>query len=330
MDFRILGRLEVLEEDRAVTLAGSKQRALLALLVLHANETLSADRLIDELWGERPPATATKTLQVHISRLRKALEGSLENGSARVLMTREGGYELRTDRESVDSCRFERLLIEGRNELAAGRPERAASVLEAALSLWRGPPLAEFADEHFAQAEIARLEELRPAALEELIEAKLALGHHSEVVGALEPLIAEHPYRERLRALMMLALYRCDRQADALQAYQDARRTLVEELGIEPGDRLRELERAILAQDPALGLLRDDPVPAAPPRAAAADTASSPSSVTTRRVRGAHIALAAALAALLAAVIVVLPGGGRGSAAIDRILRGPAVGVVAE
>ena len=254
MDFRILGRLEVLEGDRALALAGTKQRALLALLVLHANESLSADRLIDELWGEFPPATAAKTLQVHVSRLRKALEGALESGAAGVVVTREGGYELRADRESVDACRFERLLIEGRSELAAGRPERAVSALEAALAMWRGPPLAEFAGQHFAQAEIARLEDLRVAALEELIEAKLALGRHAEVVGALEPLIAGQPYRERLRAQLMLALYRCDRQAEALQAYQDARRKLVEELGIEPGERLRELERAILAQDPALAL----------------------------------------------------------------------------
>ena len=254
MDFRILGRLEVLEGDRAVTLAGTKQRALLALLLLHANETLSADRLIDELWGEFPPATAAKTLQVHISRLRKALQRISGSGAAAVVVTREGGYELRADRESIDSGRFERLVSEGRSELVAGRPERAVSALEAALSMWRGPPLAEFADQHFAQAETARLEDLRVAALEELIEAKLALGRHAEVVGALEPLIAGQPYRERLRAQLMLALYRCDRQAEALQAYQDARRKLVEELGIEPGERLRELERAILAQDPALAL----------------------------------------------------------------------------
>jgi DNA-binding SARP family transcriptional activator len=153
MDFRILGRLEVLEGDRAVTLAGAKQRALLALLVLHANETLSADRLIDQLWGEFPPATAAKTLQVHISRLRKALDGSPENGAACAVVTREGGYELRANRDSVDACRFEQLVAEGRNELGAGRPERAVSVLETALSMWRGPPLAEFAGQDFAQAE---------------------------------------------------------------------------------------------------------------------------------------------------------------------------------
>ena len=257
MDFRILGPLEVLDEGRAITLGGSKQRALLALLLLHANETLSTDRLIDELWGERPPANAAKTVQVQISRLRKALAGEAVNGSAGVIVTRERGYELRLDPERLDSHRFERLVAEGRSELTGGHPGRAVSTLEGALSLWRGAPLPELAYEPFAQPEIARLDELRVAALEQLVEAKLALGAHAEVVGQLEALIAEHPYRERLRAQLMLALYRCDRQADALQAYQDTRRTLVEELGIEPGERLRELERAILAQEPGLHLAEE-------------------------------------------------------------------------
>jgi DNA-binding SARP family transcriptional activator len=254
MDFRILGPLEVLDEGRALGLGGSKQRALLALLVLHANETLSVDRLIDALWGERPPATAAKTVQVHVSRLRKALAGGAGSDPAALVATREHGYELRLDPERLDAYRFERLLAQGRSELAASRPRRAASALEQALSLWRGPPLADLAYESFAQRETARLEDLRAAALEELVEAKLALGRHAEVVGELERLVADHPYRERPRAQLMLALYRCDRQADALQAYQNARHTLVEELGIEPGERLRALERAILAQDPKLQL----------------------------------------------------------------------------
>jgi DNA-binding SARP family transcriptional activator/tetratricopeptide (TPR) repeat protein len=256
MEFRILGPLEALEEGRVVTLGGGKQRALLAVLLLHANETLTTDRLIDELWGENPPATAAKTIQVRIARLRRALAG---NGSAGVVVTRGHGYQLKLDPERLDARRFERLVAEGRSELAAGRPARAASMLERALSLWRGPPLADLAYEPFAQREIARLDDLRAAALEQLIEAKLALGRHAEVVGQLETLIAEHPYRERLRAQLMLALYRSERQADALQAYQDARRTLVEELGIEPGERLRELERAILAQDPGLHLAVAEP-----------------------------------------------------------------------
>ena len=262
MDFHILGRLEVLDEGReTVAVAGSKQRALLALLLLHGNETLSTTRLIDELWGEEPPATAAKTVQVHVSRLRKALAaGENGNGSAGLVLTREHGYELRLDPERLDAARFERLLAEGRSELAAGRPERAASALEHGLALWRGPPLADLAYERFAQPEIARLDELKGVALELLIEAKLALGRHAEVIAELETLTREHPYRERLRGLLMLALYRSDRQAEALQAYQDARRQLVAELGIEPGEQLRDMERAILAQDPALSLPAAEPV----------------------------------------------------------------------
>jgi DNA-binding SARP family transcriptional activator len=251
MDFRILGPLEVLDKDDRVALGGDKQRALLALLLVNAGETLSTDRLIDELWGEHPPATAAKTVQVHISRLRKALAAGDSDG---LVVTREHGYQLDIDPERLDSRRFERLLGEGRAELAERRPDRAAAVLEDALALWRGRPLADLSYEPFAQAEIARLEELREAALEQLIEAKLALGRHVEVIGELEALIGAFPYRERLRAQLMLALYRSDRQADALQAYQDARVTLTGELGIEPGERLRELERAILAQDPALAV----------------------------------------------------------------------------
>ena len=259
----MLGPLEVLAEGRPITLAGSKQRALLALLLMHANETLGTDRLVDELWGERPPANAAKTVQMQISRLRKALAGEPGDVAASPLMTRERGYELRIDPDRLDSQRFELLVGQGRDELAGGNPEGVVSTLERALSLWRGAALGELAYEPFAQREIARLDDLRVAALEQLIEAKLQLGGHAEVVGQLEALISDHPYRERLRAQLMLALYRSDRQADALQAYQEARRTLVEELGIEPGERLRELERAVLAQDSQLHLpVKDDPAAA--------------------------------------------------------------------
>jgi predicted ATPase/class 3 adenylate cyclase/DNA-binding winged helix-turn-helix (wHTH) protein len=248
MDFRILGPLEALDGRQRVALGGSKLRAVLALLLLHANETLSTDRMIDELWGDHPPAAAAKTLQVHISRLRKALG----DGSADVVVTRDHGYELQLDPEHLDAHRFERLVAEARAALEAEHPGAALPALEQALSLWRGPPLADLAYEGFAQREVARLEEQHAAAIELLIEAKLVLGRHAEVIGQLESLVDAHPYREGLRAQLMLALYRADRQADALQAYQDARRILVEELGIEPGERLRELERAILAQAPEL------------------------------------------------------------------------------
>ena len=254
MDFRILGPLEALQEGRAVTLGGSKQRALLAVLLLHANETLSADRLIEELWGDRPPATASKTVQVHVSRLRKTLGQRPGDGRGGVVVTRDRGYELTLEPEHLDAHRFERLVAAGRSEHAAGRAARAASLLEQALGLWRGPALADLAHEPFAQREIARLEDLRVSAEELLIDAQLELGRHEQILGRIEELIDEHPYRERLRAQLMIALYRCERQADALQAYQDARRKLVEDLGLEPGERLRELERAILSHDPALAV----------------------------------------------------------------------------
>jgi DNA-binding SARP family transcriptional activator len=257
MDFRILGPLAVFDEGRDIPVLGSKQRALLGLLLLHGNETLSTGRVIDELWGDHPPATATKSVHVHVSRLRKALAADPGNGTTGLLLTHEHGYELRVEPETLDSHRFERLADEGGRELAAGHAEQAVAALAAALALWRGPPLSDLVSEPFAQPEIARLEELRIVAVEQLIGARLGLGEHDAVVSQLEALIREHPYRERLRGQLMLALYRADRQADALQAYTNARRSLVGDLGIEPGEHLRELERQILAQDPALAL----PVP---------------------------------------------------------------------
>ena len=237
MDFRVLGPLEVLDEGRVVALGGSRQRVLLVLLLLHVNETLSIDRLVDDLWGERPPAGAGKTLYVQISRLRKALAAADGRRSERegVVITHERGYRLALDRERIDAHRFEQLVAGGGRELAAGRPEQAAGALERALALWRGAALADVAYEPFAQAEIKRLHELRITALEQQVETDLALGRHADVVGRLPALIADHPYREHLRGQLMLALYRCDRQADALQAYRDARTELVDGLGIEPG-----------------------------------------------------------------------------------------------
>jgi YVTN family beta-propeller protein len=248
MEFRILGPLEVLDEERVLDVGGGRQRSVLALLLLHANEVVSSDRLIDELWPDKPPPSAAKIVQVHVSRLRKALDGVGEG----VLMTRGRGYLLRVEPGQLDRDRFDRFLAEGRAALAAGEPQRADDALRRALALWRGPPLPEFAYDSFAQVEIAQLEELRVGALEERIDADLALGRHDPVIPELEQLVRRHPLRERLRCQLILALYRAGRQAEALDAYRDARRTLAEELGLEPSPALRQLERSILAHDPAL------------------------------------------------------------------------------
>lgn len=247
MDYRILGPLQALDGDRPLALGGVRQRAVLALLLMHRNEAVSRDLLVDELWGEQPPATATKVLQNCVSALRKELPGGAET-----LRTLGAAYELRVSADELDRDRFERLLAEGRAALAAGDPDEAADVLHRALALWHGPPLADFAYERFAQDEITRLEELHVAALEDRIDADLALGRHAELVPELEGLVTRHPLRERLRSQLMLALYRSGRQAEALDAYRAGRRALLAELGIEPGRALHELERMILEQDPAL------------------------------------------------------------------------------
>src|SRR5262245_61133077 len=216
MEFRILGPLEVVEDGRALRLGSRKQRALLALLVLHAGKVVSRDQLIDHLWHGDPPAAAETTLRSHISRLRSAL------GASR-LLSRAPGYALVLEPDELDAARCERLLGEGREALAHDRARDAAERLRSALALWRGSALADVAYEPFAQGEIARLEELRLSLLEERIEADLALGRHADVVGELELLVAEHPLRERLRGQLMVALYRSGRQADALESYQQAR-----------------------------------------------------------------------------------------------------------
>jgi len=258
MDYRVLGPLEVRDGQESVPLAGAKQRALLALLLVHANHVLSRDRLVDELWGDEPPETAVQSLQVYVSRLRKLLPSD-------TLLTRPPGYLLEVEPSELDLQRFERLLAEGHEALARGDAGRASDVLHDALALWRGPALAEFVFEPFAQAEIGRLEDLRLAAVEERIEADLALGRHADLIGELEALVAENPYRERLRRQLMIALYRSGRQAEALEAYQQARRALVDELGIEPSGALQQLEKAILNQDEAL---ETRSVPSAPTRRA--------------------------------------------------------------
>jgi DNA-binding SARP family transcriptional activator len=244
VEYRILGPLEVAANGRAVPLGGTKQRSLLAVLLLHRSAVVPTDQLVEDLWGAEAPAAAAKTVQVHVSRLRKALGND-------ALETRAGGYALNVETASVDLFRFEELTQNGRRLLAAGDPAAARAAFGEALALWRGPPLADFAYEPFAQTEIARLEELRVAALEDRIEADLALGENASLVPELEALVAAHPLRERLRRQLMLALYRSGRQADALHAYREARSTL-DDLGIAPTRALRELEAAILRHDPSL------------------------------------------------------------------------------
>src|SRR5262245_19855904 len=245
VEVRLLGPLEVGVSGRRLELRRQKQRALLALLALRAGEVVSTDRLVDELWGAEPPKAAVGSLQNLVSELRKAL-------GAEVLVTRAPGYVLAVDRDRVDAHRFERLALEAQE----GPAESRAAALRDALALWRGPPLGDLAFESFAQAEIARLDELRAAAREELFAAELELGHHGQLVGELEAFVAEHPLRERPRGQLMLALYRSGRQADALDAYRQARETLVDELGIDPSSGLQQLEQAILRHDPSLDLER--------------------------------------------------------------------------
>ena len=227
----ILGPLRVSRAGAAVPLGAARQQALLALLALHPAEAVPADRLVEELWDGSAPETASKIVQIYVSELRKALGRD-------AIATRGGGYALELDPERIDARRFEQLA--------------AAGAHREALGLWRGPALADFRYERWAQAEAQRLEELRVAVLEDRIDADLAAGRHAALAGELEALVAEHPLRERLRGQQILALYRSGRQAEALAAYREARRALVEELGIEPSQQLRRLEQAILAQDTSL------------------------------------------------------------------------------
>src|SRR2546423_294961 len=241
IEFRLLGPLAVVEDGRAIALDRQRLRALLAYLLLHANELIPSERLIDEVWGPEPPKTAGASLQNYVSRLRKAL-------GAELIVSQSPGYILRVDPERFDLARFERLTAEARG----AEPRERAEKLRAALALWRGPALEDLAFEQFVRDEVGRLEEARLAALEERIEAELALGSAGELIGELEELVEEQPLRERFHAQLMHALYRAGRQADALAAFQDARRVLLDELGLEPGEELRNLQQAILQQDPSL------------------------------------------------------------------------------
>jgi len=245
VEYRILGPLEVVEGGQPVALGRPKERLVLAVLLLHANEFVSRERLIDELWGESPPPTAEKAVNGYVSQLRKAL---IRDGYDPIA-TEDGGY--RIDADELDVAQLRELLANAR---AAGELEAAAEFLRNALALWRGPTLAGLQLDSHGRDEVAQLDELRLTALMDRIDCDLALGRHEDVLGELHVLVGEHPLRERLRAQLMLALYRADRQAEALDAYQQAREVLVEELGIEPSPALQRLQKEILIQDPALEL----------------------------------------------------------------------------
>ena len=285
MQIRVLDSVGVELNDRPVKLGGPKQRAVLAMLALNANTTVSVERLIDGLWGEDPPATGAKMVQQYVSQLRRLLDD--DDGG--LIVTRGRGYELHVDPATVDGLRFERLVELAADEGAGRRSELARE----ALDLWRGLPLAGMLDEPFAASEVRRFEELHLAAIELDIEGELEAGRHAEIIGRLAALVDEHPLRERLRALLMLALYRAGRQAEALNTYRDARWTLVETLGLEPGPELRRLQEAILRQDPSLELVVPDEAWASRETVTQVDAGAGQASRRRRELRAIEHELAA-------------------------------------
>jgi YVTN family beta-propeller protein len=291
IEYRLLGPLEVGVNGDAVKIGGLRQRTLLAMLLLQANQPVPRDVLVDQLWGEHPPPGAQHTLEVYISRLRRALG---EPAGGTLVLTRPGAYLLLAEDGQVDARRFELLAEQGRRALEAGAPAEAAALFREALALWRGAALADLRYEAFAQAEIARLEDLRADAIEDRVDADLALGRHADAAGELASLVAACPLRERRQAQLMVALYRCGRQPEALAAYQAARQVMVNELGIEPGPALQRVERAILEQAAWL----DPPLRAAPP-AERSPAARSPATRRWRLVAAAATTLAVTLAFLL-------------------------------
>jgi DNA-binding SARP family transcriptional activator/streptogramin lyase len=282
MEYRILGPLEVVDEGGPVVLGRLKERLVLAVLLLHANEFVSRERLIDELWGAAPPPTAKKAVNVYVSQLRKALA---RNGHDPIA-TADGGYRIGVDADQLDAARVRQLIASARKHGAAGELEAAAELLRETLALWRGPTLAGLLLESHGRDEVAQLDELRLTALMDRIDCDLALGRHEDVLGELHVLVGEHPLRERLRAQQMLALYRADRQAEALAVYQQARDVLVEELGIEPSEALQRLQQAILRHDSSLetpsgtaavnGALPGTAAPRHPPTAEPEEASSRP------------------------------------------------------
>jgi DNA-binding SARP family transcriptional activator len=266
VQFRLLGPLEAQDGERRVELGRPKQRVLLAVLLVHANHVVSLDRLVEELWGQEPPPQAAASVQTYVSNLRRALEpGRPARTASRVVVSQPPGYKLVVGAGDLDAARFAVLAEEGHQLLQVHRPAAAARVLRDGLALWRGPALVEVADEGFAQAERNRLGELRVAALEDRVAADLELGGHAAAVAELAELVGRYPFRERLAGLLMLALYRSGRQAEALQAFADARRALADELGIDPGRWLRQLETGILRQDPGLDWTPPPAEPGPPP-----------------------------------------------------------------
>jgi YVTN family beta-propeller protein len=302
MEFGVLGPMRARRDERDLPLGGPKQRALLAMLLLHANEAVARERLIEGLWGERPPPTAEHTLDNYVSRLRQVL------GGGRV-ERRSPGYVLHVDAGELDVQRFEQLATRGRNELAHGRAPDAAVTLNDALALWRGAALADVLYEPFAALDAARLEELRLAVLEDRIEADLALGRARDVLPELERLRRENPFRERPLSLLMLALYRAGRQTEALSVFQTSRARLAEELGLDPGPQLQELQRKILAHDASLD----------PPRVGRSIARARP----RRRLRRGVVAGVAATVVASAAVGIVL--GTRGGKASSTDLNSSAI-----
>ncbi len=308
MRYQLLGPFDVFDEDgHSLALGGERQRALLVLLVLNANEVVSIDRIIDSLWDEDPPETANNIVQVYVSRLRKALEPDVgRDQKPAVFLTRRPGYSLRVGVGEVDAPEFNRLATEGRAALEAGNPAVAATRLREGLDLWRGEAIADFAYEGFAAAVANRLAEERVTALEDLSEARLALREHAQLVPELEALVDRYPYRERLHFQLMLALYRSGRQGDSLSAYRNAAETLLTELGIDPGPELQQLEHQILSQDPSLVL----------PGRASADLSALPLIGRSRPVAALAEAVAMVTAGASALVRVI----GEPEAGVERLL----------
>jgi len=287
MEFRILGPLEVVEGDRQIPLGGRKPRALLAMLILRRRQIVSVDELIEALWGDEPPKTADHSVQVYVSVLRKALGGSSDGST--LVVRRDPGYTLDVPDTATDLQRFEGLRARGRASLEVGEPARASTLLAEALGVWRGATLADFAYDDFARGEIERLEELRLATLEDRLDADLALGRHGELIPELRALVDEHPTRERLRADLMLALYRSGRQPESVEVFHAGRALLGEEYGLDPSAQLVELASAILASHPSLDLATSSEVGPEPlPEPAPAEQATRKIDRKSTRLNSSH------------------------------------------